>query len=169
MRKIIGCVGIFSLLLSCNLNKPLDYYNFAVGAGNGSLTFNEMERRMERLESGMNLDTINLVESVQNRIPYNEKVLSDLNKLLGNKESDPMIMAAIAFSQFNIRAAKTPKTIKILKVVGNARTFEAVGIGLDPFEEYLDSIYDVREKLWTTYDFEVTKYAKKNDIDMEYY
>jgi len=168
-KKVVLFAILTLLLTSCNLNKPLDYYNMAVSAGNTSLTFHEMERRLERLESGMNLDPIDITERVEMRIPYNEKLLEDLEGLLGNEESDSMIKAAVAYLTFDIECSKNLKTTEVFEIVGNAKNFEEVSTKLEPLGNYLDRIYDEKEELWTTYDFEVTSYAKKNDIEMKFY
>lgn len=169
VKTTIFC-GIFLLLLaSCNLNKPTDYYNMAVGAGNTSLTFHEMEQLLERLQSGMVLDSLDIHERVQFRIPYNEKLLNDLQGHLGNEESNPMIKAAIAYLAFDIECSKSQKTTEVFNLVGSAKTFEEVSTKLEPLGNYLDSIYDVKDQLWTTYDFEITRYAKNNDIEMKFY
>ncbi len=170
MKKLSIITLLFSFILtSCNLNQPLDYYNQAVGAGNSSLTFFEMENRIERLESGMNLDTVNLVHRVSQRIGYNESSLAKLNTPLGNEDSDALIKSSIAYLQFDIKMAKDPQIQKVLEIVGDASTFEELGTNLSPYNEFLDSVYEEKEELYTNYDFEVVQFAKKHDIKIETY
>lgn len=170
MRKIAVITTLLLFALSsCNLNQPLDYYNQAVGAGNGSLTFYEMERRIERLESGMKLDTVNLEQRVLQRIEYNEGTLTKLNSLLGNQDSDALTKSAIAYLQFNVKMAKDSEMQKVLRIVGDASTFEELGTNLSRYNDFLDSAYEEKELLYINYDYEVVQYAKKHDIKIETY
>lgn len=170
MRKVFAPLLILALsFTSCNINEPLDYYNTAVTAENTSLGFYEFESRLERLESGVELEPKNLVETIGMRTPYNESVLEKLNGLVGNEESDPMIKAAIAYLKFDIDFTKNPKTAELFKIVGNAKTFEEAGIGLEPLGDYLDSMYNKREELWKSYNRQVAQYAAENDIEMKFY
>ena len=170
MRKFIALIVVSTLVCnSCNFNAPLDYYNMAVTAGNTSLGLHEFESRLERLESGMKLDPQDLAATTLTRLPYNEGILEKLNGMLGNKDSDSMIKAAIAYLQFDIDCAKNTKTMELFQVAGNASTFEEVSKGLEPLGDFLDSIYDRREELWSTYDSSITEFAKKNNIEMKIY
>lgn len=157
-------IAIF--LSACSSKKPMDYYNMAVSAGNTSLTFYGLEYRLERLESGMAVGQENLAQNMSTRLPYNEKLLEDLKELLGNEEAAPMISSAISYLEFDIACAKDTRTSEIMEVVGQASTFEEATNKLQPFETYLDSIYDRRDALYSQYDYEVTQFAKKNDIEM---
>ena len=77
-RALLTTLIALLALSACNLNKPLDYYNTAVGAGNASNTFLEMEQRLNRLESGMHLDPQDLSGPVSTRTAYSKKLLEDI-------------------------------------------------------------------------------------------
>ncbi len=169
MKEKILCLFLFVFFASCNLNKPVDYYNKAVYAGNGAITMFELENRLERLESGMTLAPEDLNSSSMARLSYCENMIADLKDLLGNEDSDPMIKATIAYVNFGIQTAKNPKTLQVFEAVGNAANFEEASIALEPLGDYLDGIYDQNEVLYMAYDKEVSAYAKKNNIEMKFY
>jgi hypothetical protein len=153
--------------ISCSFNEPIDYYNAAVGAGNSSHCFLEFESHIERLDEGIHVDSINLAERAITYVPSNEKVVQELKNLLGNKESDPMIKAAINLLSNDIACTQNLTTQKLFTAVGNSLTIEEFVNNMEPYNTYLDSVYGIQGELYDIFDEETDKYARKNDIEIK--
>ncbi|VAW10557.1 hypothetical protein MNBD_BACTEROID03-1767 [hydrothermal vent metagenome] len=158
---------LIATCVSCSFNEPIDYYNAAVGAGNSSHCFMEFESHIERLDEGIQVDSINLAERAMMYVPSNEKVVQDLKDLLGNKESDSMLKAAINLLSSDIACTQNPTTQKLFTAVGNSLTIEELVNNIEPYNTYLDSIYGVKDRLYEIYDKETTWFARKNDIEIK--
>ena len=156
-------------VVSCNTNSPTDYYNSAVSAGNGTLSLNALESRLQRLQAGMTLQPENISNSTQLNTSFSKTTLEKLEGLLGNEASDPMIKASINLVKFGIEVAENPKTLEVFEAAGTAANFEEASIALEPLGEYLDEIYDKQEAAYTAYDTEVNAYAKANNIEVKTY
>jgi hypothetical protein len=139
----------------------------AVGGGNSSNSFFEFEGHIERLNEGFQVDSLDLAGRTALFTQGHQIILKDLKDLLGNKESDPMIKAAIDLLSNDINCAQNPKTIELFKIVGNSLTSEELVNNIEPYNTYLDSIYNIQDKLYEIYDKEITLFARKNDIEIK--
>lgn len=169
---MINTTKIITLLLVLTLTsckKPLDYYNKAVYAGNMAISLTEVESRIERIQEGYEPEPIDLVSRMQMRLATNENYLEELRGFLGNKETDAMINSAIAYLENDLSNARNPKTIELLNAIDQKLTPDALEQVLEHYEDHLDLVYDTKTELWNTYDMEVTKYAKANDIEEHFY
>jgi len=155
---------------SCSFNKPIDYYNTAVGGGNSTqVFFLEFENHIERLNEGIQVDSLDLTKSAIMYAQVYENTLKEMKNHLGNKESDPMIKAAIDLLSNEINCVQDPKTQELFKIVGNSLTSEELVNNIEPYNSYLDSIYDVKDRLYEIYDKETDQFARKNDIEITLY
>ena len=116
-----------------SFNKPIDYYNRAVSGGNSSHCFFEFENHIERLDGGTQVDSVNLAERAVMYAQVNESMLKDLKDFLGNKESDPMMKAAINLLSNDINCSQNPKTQELFKIVGNSLTLEELVTNIEPY------------------------------------
>ncbi len=157
---------MMAICLSCSFNKPIDYYNKAVGGGNSSICFLEFKNHIERLDIGIQVDSVNLAGRAVTLAQVNESTLKEMKDYLGNKESDPMIKAAIDLLSNDINFAQNPKIQELFKIVGNSLTLKELANNIEPYNTYIDSIYDVKDRLYEIYDKEITQFARKNDIEI---
>jgi len=169
MQKTAKIIALLIIILITSCKKPLDHYNKAVYAGNMAISLTEMESRIERIQEGYEPEPIQLASRVTMRLAANEQYLRELKGFLGNSESDAMIKAAIAYIEYDISTVKNPETIKMLNALDKKMTPEELEEVLLEYEEYLDAMYDGKAELWETYDKEVSKYAKANDIKEKFY
>jgi len=169
MKNKTKLFTVVCILVLASCKKPMDYYNQAVSAGNLSISLHEMESRIERIQEGFELQPMNLAARTSMRVQANEGQLERIQEFLGNSESDPMMKAAIAYLENDIASAKNPKTIEILNAIDKQLNLEDLEKALEPYETYLDTMYDKKEELWQTYNTEVSKYAKAHDIKEQFY
>ncbi len=156
------------LLSSCGYS-PEDYYNSAISAGNQVYVLRNFENRLERLEKGLQLGPEDLVLTTPTHVRMMEENVTKLQGKLGNEDSDAMITSAIAYMEFAIETAKNPKTLAAFEAAGNAPDLDAASVALEPYGDYLDSVFDKREAVFVTYDKAVSDFAKKHGIEMKFY
>lgn len=128
-----------------------------------------MESRIKRIETGVQPEPINLMERTKTRLQINENYVKELKAFLGEKESDPMIKSAIAYLEHDIQSVEHPETVKLINSIDKKLTPEDLHTILEDYGAYLEDIYDTKIILWETYDRELTRYAKANNIKETFY
>jgi len=169
MKIILPTALFFLIFISCMKKEPMAYYNKAVYAGNMAISLSQLESRIERIQDSLLPPPIDLANRVDMQVQVSENYLSELNGFLGNEETDPMIYAAINYLQYDIETAKNQKTIDLLNEVDQVSLNVDLKTIMEKYSDHINSIFDQKEVLFETYDFEVSRYAKAHDIEEKFY